>query len=156
MQNRERPLSGRALSPLLLALALGCESSSPILVTRAPVSNEPESTVASVSYDAPRPSARSTPQTLPAGALPRVATDGPITLPPSWVACSTDAECVIVAIGCCSKVASKRVLADATRAAIQASGRRECPVKAACGAGPSGNDDGEPAVCRSGACALPK
>jgi hypothetical protein len=86
---------------------------------------------------------------------PHIADSGPIILPASWTACASDADCVIVALGCCSKAAALRSRAQDVIRAIGASSRRECPVKAACGAGPSGNDDGEPAVCAAGACQLP-
>ena len=80
---------------------------------------------------------------------------GPFTLPAAWTACTSDADCAVVSLGCCNNTAVNRGHAGDTRQALEVAGRRECPVKAACGPGPGGTWDGEAGTCARGTCALP-
>lgn len=75
--------------------------------------------------------------------------------PHEIVACTSDAQCMIISLGCCSETPVHRAHEDEAREALAASGREHCPVKAACGPSAKGSWDGEPARCRDGVCAWP-
>ena len=132
---------GRAA--ILCALLLGCHREGRSLAPPVP---------APTSSPAIAPAPSPTPQ----DSLPTIATSGPIALPAAWTACTRDADCVIAAIGCCSEVAVDRARAEDALRAIAASSRPRCAVKAACGAGIDGTNNGQPALCASGRCALPR
>jgi hypothetical protein len=127
------------------ALLLACSGSA-----TAPSIAEPSTTAA----PRPKPTANENSGDAAAVSIP-IASSGPIELPADFKSCSSNEDCVIVAVGCCSEVAANRAHSAAVRRAIQSSERRECPVKAACGRGPDGTDDGQPAECAKGRCALP-
>ena len=81
---------------------------------------------------------------------------GPFTLPASWTSCTTDDDCTIASLGCCDETPVNRAHVDAMRKQLEASGRRYCPPKSACGPGPGGTWDGGRGVCVSGTCQMPK
>lgn len=80
----------------------------------------------------------------------------PAAMAASPTSCASDADCVIAAWGCCSTLPTNRAHFDATLKKLQDPSRRYCPVKAACGRGVDGTDNGEPGLCSNGNCVLPK
>ncbi len=96
----------------------------------------------------------STPSPPPAPA-PRLPADGPIVLSSEWTRCKLDADCVILTLGCCNETAVARPHAAEVRKALDASGRSYCPPKTACGPGPDGTWNDQPATCGDGTCQLP-
>ena len=98
---------------------------------------------------------RSPPPPPPSASDPVIPKQGPFTLPATWTACSADAECTIVALGCCHETPVNRSSVDKTRRALEQSGREYCAAKSACGPSKNGTWDGEPGACRGGMCAMP-
>jgi hypothetical protein len=80
---------------------------------------------------------------------------GPIALPHAWIECTTDADCTITALGCCDETPVNRASYAQARDALRASGRRYCPVKAACGPGTDGTKELMPGRCLDAACTMP-
>ena len=103
----------------------------------------------------PAPAAPPTTPPAPVDAGPQIPAEGAFTLPGAWTACSADADCTIVSMGCCDVTPVNRTHAATARDAMEAAGRRNCPVKAACGPSAHGTWDGEPGVCTAGTCAMP-
>lgn len=79
----------------------------------------------------------------------------PFVLADDFTRCASDAECTIVSLGCCEVTPVRRDHAAETRTRLEASGKRYCPPKSACGPSSAGTWDGEPGVCKAGACAKP-
>jgi hypothetical protein len=84
----------------------------------------------------------------------RVPPEGPFDLPASYTACHADADCTVVARGCCDETPVNRAHADSFRSMLIAA-RGMCPVKAACGPSAAGTWDGQPGKCEDAACTLP-
>jgi hypothetical protein len=80
---------------------------------------------------------------------------GPITLPADHTACLSDAECVLVSLGCAHETPVNRAHEADTRKALVASGRPAGPVRDACGPGRSGSWDGTPSACVAKRCDFP-
>jgi len=85
--------------------------------------------------------------------LPRT---GPFALPADYGACATDADCVVVSMGCADETPVNRTHEIETRRAIKAANRPWRPPKDACGPGPQGVWNGQPGECKAGRCAIPK
>jgi hypothetical protein len=86
----------------------------------------------------------------------RIPNSGEFKLPADWVACTRDNDCTIVSLGCCDETPVARAHAAALREALDASGRRYCPPKSACGPSRHGTWDGEPGRCTANACVMPQ
>ena len=102
-------------------------------------------------------------QPAPAQPAPAQPTHAPFTIPPSgpfalpadWVACRVDSDCTIVALGCCENTAVAVPHAADAQSALELSGRRECPVKDACGPSANGTWEGVMGKCVDTTCRLP-
>lgn len=80
---------------------------------------------------------------------------GDFTVPFSFTQCTADAECVVVANGCCDETPVNRLHASLLTRGFVQSGRRHCTVKTACGPGLDGTWNGQPARCVRHTCAMP-
>jgi hypothetical protein len=75
--------------------------------------------------------------------------------PVGYDVCSTDADCVMISLGCCDETAVARAKERESRDALDRSGRPWCAVKGACGPSSDGTWNGSPARCLGGHCAPP-
>jgi hypothetical protein len=106
---------------------------------------------------APAPPAAPTARTrapAPAATL-HLASTGAITLPADLTACAADRDCTYATLGCCDVTPVNRAHAAEVHAALEASGRPYCAVKAACAPTPSGTWNDGPGACAQGRCAPP-
>jgi len=86
-----------------------------------------------------------------ADAAPAKLTSAPTN---SWTACTSDADCTYVSLGCCDTTPVNRShVADAKRK-LERSGRPYCPPKTACGPSADGTWSGAPGKCAAGSCVL--
>ncbi|MBX7077971.1 MAG: hypothetical protein K1X88_02215 [Nannocystaceae bacterium] len=136
---------------LTLLCALSSSACNPVPATAAPVAQAPGPT-------APQPAAPQPATPQPAAPQPSAAatspTDAPppVVLPIAWQRCRADRECTFVALGCCDTTPVLRKHAAEANERLVASGRPECPVKAACGPGADGTWIGTAGACIDGRC----
>ncbi len=133
---------------------LGCHAKPVDPERRPPAAPAAAPAAAPTPAPAPGPALAPNPRGDAATAL-TIAPTGPFALPVAYTRCASDADCTYATLGCCEVTpvnqASRAIVADA----LERSGRRECPPKAACGPGPRGTWDGQPGRCVARVCGAP-
>jgi hypothetical protein len=84
----------------------------------------------------------------------RAASTAPPRAAPSWTACTSDADCTYVSLGCCDTTPVNRAHAADAQRKLDRSGHPYCAPKAACGPSANGTWSGAAGKCAAGNCVL--